>query len=184
MSGRVYYGDGRTRYLNSSMFFRKFTNDETVERTWLVYSETSGKVYCSACKLFSDKENALSHGFDDWKNVHHITGHENSNAHRNSVMSSVYLARKNDRIDTHLEIQFENERSYWRKVLQRADAIVKFLSQRGLAFRGHNEVYGSNNNGNTFWGLLSYWHNSIRSCVSFLQCWKRQCFLSFIHNLQ
>ena len=32
-------------------------------------------------------------------------------------------------------------------------AIVKFLSQRGLAFRGHNEVYGSNNNGN-FLGII------------------------------
>ena len=96
-SGRV-YGDGRTRYLNSSIFFRKLTNGETVKRTWLVYSETSGKVYCSTCKLVSDKENAFTHGFDDWKNVHRTTGHENSNAHRNSVMSSVCLARKNGRI--------------------------------------------------------------------------------------
>ena len=81
-SGRV-YGDGRTRYFNSSIFFRKLTNGETVKRTLLVYSETSGKVYCSACKLFSDKENnAFTHGFGDCKNVQRITGHKNRNAHR------------------------------------------------------------------------------------------------------
>ena len=68
-------------------------------------------------------------------------------------MSSVCLARKNGRIVTHLDIQFENERSYWRKVLQRVFAVVKFSSQRRLAFRGHNEVYGSNNNGN-FLGII------------------------------
>ena len=122
-------------------------------RGWLVYSETSGKVYCSSCKLFSDKQNAFTHGFDDWKNVHRITGHGNGNAHKNSVMSSVCLARKNSRTNTHLEIQYENEHSYWTKVLQRVVAVIKFLSQRGLAFRGHNEVYGSNNNGN-FLGII------------------------------
>ena len=123
-------------------------------------------------KLFSDKENAFTHGFDNWKNVHR-TGHENSNAHnRNSVMSSICLARKNGRIDTHLEIRFENEGSYWRKILQRVVAIVKFLSQRGLAIREHNEVYGSNNNGN-FLGiieLLAQLDPFIveRSCISLL----------------
>ena len=34
---------------------------------------------------------------------------------------------------------------------QRVVAVVKFLSQRGLAFRGRNEVFGSNNNGNFLW---------------------------------
>ena len=63
-SARV-YDDGRTRYLNSSMFFRKLANSETVKRSWMVYSETSGKVYCSACKLFSNQENAFTQGFND-----------------------------------------------------------------------------------------------------------------------
>ena len=44
------YDDGRTRYLNSSLFYRKLTNGETAKRTWLLYSQSTGKVYCSVCK--------------------------------------------------------------------------------------------------------------------------------------
>lgn len=37
---------------------------------------------------------------------------------------------------------------YWRNVLQRVVAVVKKLGSRGLAFRGKNEQFGSNKNGN------------------------------------
>ena len=76
-------------------------------------------------------------------------------------MSSVCLARKNGRIDRHLEIQYENERSYWRKVLQRVVAVDEFLSQRGLVVGTMR--FMDLTTMETFWGLLSCWHNSIRS---------------------
>lgn len=56
-------------------------------------------------------------------------------------------------MDSHLEIQVEKERSYWRKVLKRIVAVVKFFSQRRVAFRGENEVLGSSNNRN-FLGII------------------------------
>ena len=77
-------------------------------------------------------------------------------------MSWVSLARKKNCIDTHLEIQFEKERCYRRKLLERVVAIVKFLSQRGLAFRGQNVVFGYDNNGN-FLGIIELLANSILS---------------------
>ncbi|XP_068240148.1 zinc finger MYM-type protein 5-like [Palaemon carinicauda] len=63
-SARI-YDDRNRRCLKSSMFYRKLANSETVKRSWIVYSESSGKVYCSACKLFSTKENAFTQGFND-----------------------------------------------------------------------------------------------------------------------
>jgi len=44
--------------------------------------------------------------------------------------------------------QVELERKYWRDVLQRAVEVIKFLAERGLPFRGDDEVFGSANNGN------------------------------------
>jgi len=44
--------------------------------------------------------------------------------------------------------QVELERRYWRDVLQRAVEVIKFLAERGLPFRGDDEVFGSGNNGN------------------------------------
>lgn len=42
----------------------------------------------------------------------------------------------------------DNEILYWKKVLIRIIEIIKFLSSRGLAFRGTNEHIGMKDNGN------------------------------------
>ena len=42
---------------------------------------------------------------------------------------------------------------YWRNVLQRVVQVITFLSERGLAFRGDNEILGSQHNGN-YLGIL------------------------------
>ena len=47
----------------------------------------------------------------------------------------------------------ESERHYWRNVRPRAAAVVTFLTERGLPFRGHDEVIGSPVNGN-YLGIL------------------------------
>ena len=57
------------------------------------------------------------------------------------------------RINTSLEIQFQIEREYWHSVLKRIVSTVKFLSTRGLAFRGQNEQINSEQNGN-YLGIL------------------------------
>lgn len=56
-------------------------------------------------------------------------------------------------LDHKLKIQIESELQYWRSALNRVVTVIKFLSSRGLAFRGENEVFGSNHNGN-FLGSL------------------------------
>ena len=51
-------------------------------------------------------------------------------------------------IDTSLETTFKNKREYWIKVLQKVVSVIKFLSSRGLAFCGDDEILGSQHNGN------------------------------------
>jgi len=49
--------------------------------------------------------------------------------------------------------QFQNEKSYWRDVLKPVVETVKFLAERGLPFRGTDETFGSETNGN-YLGIL------------------------------
>jgi len=42
---------------------------------------------------------------------------------------------------------------YWRTLLGRIIEVIKFLSERGLAFRSSDEIIGSPDNGN-YLGLL------------------------------
>jgi len=37
----------------------------------------------------------------------------------------------------------EGARQYWGDVLERVVAVIKFLGERGLAFRGENELLAS-----------------------------------------
>lgn len=47
-----------------------------------------------------------------------------------------------------LTAQLDCEIEYWKKVLIRIVAIVKSLTSRGHVIRGHDELLGSNKNGN------------------------------------
>lgn len=44
-------------------------------------------------------------------------------------------------------------RQYWQGVLQRVIAVIKFLGERGLAFRGNDDMLQSQHNGN-YSGIL------------------------------
>uniref|UniRef100_A0A671MPV2 DUF4371 domain-containing protein n=1 Tax=Sinocyclocheilus anshuiensis TaxID=1608454 RepID=A0A671MPV2_9TELE len=56
-------------------------------------------------------------------------------------------------IDSDLMKQMDSEREYWKQVLRRVVSVIKFLGERGLAFRGSDELLGSAHNGN-FLGIL------------------------------
>ncbi|XP_071043018.1 zinc finger MYM-type protein 1-like [Parasteatoda tepidariorum] len=82
-----------------------------------------------------------------------LENHENSNEHKKSML--VWLTRKENRsvLDMQLQKQLRKETEYYHNVLKRVIAVVKFLSIRGLSFRGSEEVFGSPHNGN-FMGAL------------------------------
>jgi hypothetical protein len=63
------------------------------------------------------------------------------------------MRNDNERIDCGLEQQVREKKQYWINVLRRVIAIVKFLAQRGMPFRGDDEILGSKHNGN-FVGII------------------------------
>lgn len=88
-------------------------------------------------------------GFCNWKNVHRsIKDHEQSADHRFSVTALVNRSGSESRIDAEFVKEHLSEKEYWRSVLRRLLSVIKFLSSRGLAFRGSNQTFGSNQNGN------------------------------------
>ena len=139
----------RQRFCTRALFSRIHVNGETVNRNWLCYSSISGKVYCFMCKLICVSEKGspfANEGFIDWKHGERaIATHENSVSHRESMIAVTTRGSTTGRIDSQLMEACESER---RNVLSRVVAVVTFLAERGLPFRGHDEVIGSHANGN------------------------------------
>ena len=85
----------QSRFCTKSLFYSTKVNGETYCREWLVYSPAKGRVYCFVCKLFPNHASSsalASDGFDDWHNCYLIQAHENSENHRNAMLT--YVTRK------------------------------------------------------------------------------------------
>lgn len=138
----------QSRYCSKGLFQRKKANGENETREWLVYSPTTGCVYCFVCKLFSNSMCGLANaGFNDWKNSILITHHENSTDHRSALLSYI-TRRRGSTVNSKLELQIIKEKEYWTQVLKRVVATVIKLAERGLLLRGDNEKFNSPQNGN------------------------------------
>lgn len=147
-------GKTKTRSLTKNIFTRKLTNGESLERKWLLYSPEKKSVYCYCCRLFNTTTGtghnlSSRNGYKDWKHISNLLmEHENSLQHRQCMINYVARMKTTGRIDSELLSQYNTEVNYWKNVLKRIVAVVKFLASRGLAFRGDNETLGSQNNGN------------------------------------
>lgn len=140
-------------------------NGEAVQREWLVYSPSTGNVYCFFCWLFGQSASYFSHsGFCDWKHASVCAEeHESRQPHRNGMLTWLAQTQTHE-IDAELKEQCEEEQKYWQEVLKRVVAVIQFLSEPGLAFRGDVETIGSPNNGN-YLGILNF----LASLTLFLQ---------------
>lgn len=146
-SKRIY--SDQSRYLTKSMFYRILSNNEKILRTWLVYSEIKGTVFCAPCWLFRDDSDLATTGFNDWKNAcSRLKQHENSINHKNCLIQIQDINQTKERVDSRLMNQIDREKNYWKNILLRIVAVVKSLALRGLPFRGDNELIGSSKNGN------------------------------------
>lgn len=145
----------KSRYCSKSYFLGVKPNGEKYPRDWLLYSPAIGSVYCFVCKLFPNKSAPTrfgTDGFCDWKNSVLIEQHEHCPTHQDSQLT--YLCRRQGLGLTHqLEEQIKRERDYWQHLLQRIAAVIRTLAERGLAFRGSDDKFGSLHNGN-YMGLL------------------------------
>ena len=141
------------RSCTQNFFYGLKPNGEKYIREWLIYSPSKGLLYCFVCKLFKPDSNKFAgQGFNDWRNIRSVSHHENNSTHRECMLTYVNR-RKKGKVADALEKQIESECSYWRQVLERAIAVIITLAERGLAFRGTNEQFGSPQNGN-YLGVL------------------------------
>lgn len=154
-SEHCYEGVKIKRKLSTKLFFSELPSGDKFKRDWLLYSKSKGKVFCYYCLLFQPegKRGALANGCNDWKNSFAIAlTHERSDDHRANVLT--FMIRKGTTSVEHAaQSQYNQDVKYWRDLLTRVVSVVKFLSARGLPFRGDDQKLGSTSNG-LFLGCL------------------------------
>lgn len=80
-------------------------------------------------------------------------GNVKSEEHKAYMLSLSHRGKGIRTVDVSMATEMETARQYWREVLKRVVAVIKFLGERGLPFRGDSELLGSSHNGN-FLGIL------------------------------
>ncbi|XP_047139546.1 uncharacterized protein LOC101239909 [Hydra vulgaris] len=145
------------RPISTVHYKRVMNNGETVPRLWIVYLVKSDKIFCFCCKLFETNESPFRSGTSTWEGLSKkLKDHETGTSHQKCFRQWMQLKEgiNNDSSIDKQEMQlFLKERQFWRDVLERLIDIIKFLSERKLAFRGSEEVLSSTHNGN-FLGLF------------------------------
>ncbi|KAL3888791.1 hypothetical protein ACJMK2_001152 [Sinanodonta woodiana] len=138
---------------------RKLQNGEVVDRPWIIYSESSDKIYCYYCKLFGNNSDIAlaTFGFNKWPNIHtRLAEHEKSKKHLESTLNCYELQRRltaGITVDDKHEKLIRQETKRWNQVFERLVATVQFLAERNLASRGSEEQIGNPRNGN-FLGVI------------------------------
>lgn len=153
--------DGNTeRKCKEAMFKKIINNGDTIDRSSLCFSPTTGRTYCFYCKLFGAMKSQFTQdGYCDWKNAHRrFTEHEQSQCHLNAVYNFTLRASEKGLVDVSLKNKKEEEKNYWKSVLKRVIGVIIFLSERNLPFRGDNEILGVPNNSN-FLGIIEFLSN-------------------------
>ena len=85
------------RKLNDSAFTKILPSGETKQRHWLLYSPSTGYVFCFLCRLFkhNSQSSLVKDGFDAWDHINRLTDHEQSSDHRQALAQySIRVAKK------------------------------------------------------------------------------------------
>jgi len=119
------------RYFNPNLIKTKLVHGESVNRTFIVYSESKGSICCAPCRLFGgpNTSNIFSKfGFCDWKKgKQKLSGHENSLNHKSCILNMKKRGSEVGRIDHQLILQVKTETNNWKEVLTRVVVVVKSL---------------------------------------------------------
>ena len=145
---------GHYRKFKNHMFYAARQNGECHLRKWLLYSPSKGAVYCFYCTLMSNQRLkrdlfSLHDGFNNWKRAEErMHQHEDSEGHGDCIILFHLRSTESAHVDHDLEKQCQKQKKYWVEVVRRVVAVVTFLAERGLSFRGDDELIGSRHNGN------------------------------------
>lgn len=155
-----YPKNAQNRHFSNEYQFRCAENGEKVKRKWLVYSEGSDSVYCFCCRLFepnSKSQLGQKSGFNDWKHLaERLRLHETSPEHFKYMtiwLEAELRLKKSVSINHELMDQIRSETERWQEVFKRLVAIILYLAEHNIAFRGSSSKLFTKNNGN-YLGLI------------------------------
>lgn len=103
------------RFCTESMFQRKLSNGQFVNRDWVVYSEKTGNVFCGPCLLFINDctQFGRKEGFSDWKNAStRMKEHEGGKEHMNCSLNFAIRGKELGKIDQDIACQVNAEITY------------------------------------------------------------------------
>lgn len=87
----------KSHSLTNEVLTQNLYNGKTISREWIIYSASTGEMYCFACKDLSTHCTAFVTGFSDQKHSEAITEHEMSGEHRKYMLS---LLRRTNHLGT------------------------------------------------------------------------------------
>jgi hypothetical protein len=155
--------DASNRKFLVSYYKQTLKNRETMPQKWLLYSVSTGSVYCFCCILFKSSNNVnvennrFLNGYNNWKKLSTaLKEHELGISHINCYCQWQELHKRLHllkTIDSSALKLLNKEKEKLKLLYEQIIAVILFLCSRNLAFRGSDDHLGSNSNGN-FLGLL------------------------------
>ena len=173
-----YPTDENGRQFVKRHYDRYLANGETINRMWFVYSPSTDSVFCFCCKLFqpNKKKTLITEGLCDWKNIGScLNEHEVSKKHLECMQNWRCLELRlssHTTIDEANERQIRNEKERWRSVFHWLFAIVQYLAENNLAFRGSIDQLHQPHNGNLLGmvELITKFDSVMKEHLSRIQC--------------
>ena len=109
--------------------------------------------------MYSDASQSQSlligSGFCNWKHaLERLSSHEQSKENTDAFTAFHGILKMAGAVDEQME-------QYWKSVLKHAVSVIKFIAERGLAFKGDNELIGSPGNKNYFCAVEFIAHYNI-----------------------
>lgn len=108
------YND-QVRYLSRSVFTRTSLNGEKGPREWLIYSMSTGNIFCGPCRIFNNEDSKFGSkdGFNDWKHVYSsVKSHENSSSHKSCILNMKLRIKNIKTVYHQLFSQIHEEMAY------------------------------------------------------------------------
>ncbi|KAL4152652.1 hypothetical protein QTP88_000485 [Uroleucon formosanum] len=121
---KYYPFDDYKRKFSNAHYFKTLSNGEKLNRTWLIYSESSDSVFCFCCKLFKKDISSLS----------------------KQVLQTRMMQGKT--IDDENQTLIRKETKHWKAVIERIISLIQTLGMQNLALRGSSDKLYEFDNGN------------------------------------
>ncbi|KAL4153192.1 hypothetical protein QTP88_001025 [Uroleucon formosanum] len=170
-------------------FYKKLPNGESVERSWMMYSQPNDAIFCFCCILFGKQFTALSdpkRGFSSWKKMERLKEHEDSQDHIKYFLEWKMLENKvmkGGGIDNSLQKEIKSEQEKWRNVLKIILDVLLYCANNNLALRGNSEEIGNPAAGH-FLNLISLISKSDGVLRQHIESHKKGSVSYFSHHIQ